>query len=46
MNTLAIDIGGTKFTLALFEGSRLARRESRSTDRQGGRDWKIGRAHV
>lgn len=36
MNTLAIDIGGTKFTLALFEGDRMILRESRATDRQGG----------
>lgn len=36
MNTLAIDIGGTKFTLALFEGDRMILRESRATDRAGG----------
>ncbi len=36
MNTLAVDIGGTKFTLALFEDDRLILRESRATDRQGG----------
>lgn len=36
MNTLAIDIGGTKFTLALFEGNRMILRESRATDRAGG----------
>jgi glucokinase len=41
VNTLAIDIGGTKFTMAVFEDDRLARRESRSTDRQGGRDWML-----
>lgn len=42
MNTLAIDIGGTKFSIAVFEGGRIARRESRSTDREGGRDWMLG----
>ena len=41
MNTLAIDIGGTKFTVALFEDGRITRRESRSTDRDGGRDWML-----
>ncbi len=41
MNTLAIDIGGTKVTLALFEGGILTRRESRPTDRQGGRPWML-----
>ncbi len=41
MNTLAIDIGGTKFTMAVFEGERLAARESRVTDREGGRDWML-----
>lgn len=41
MNTLAIDIGGTKFSIAVFEGDRMARRESRSTDREGGRDWML-----
>jgi hypothetical protein len=33
--SLAIDIGGTRFTGALFEGDRLARREARSTDCDG-----------
>lgn len=42
MNTLAIDIGGTKFTLALFEDQRMTRRESRSTDRLSGREWMLG----
>ena len=41
MNTLAIDIGGTKFTVALFEDGRITRRESRATDRDGGRDWML-----
>jgi glucokinase len=41
MNTLAIDIGGTKFSLAVFEGGRMILRESRPTDREGGRDWML-----
>jgi glucokinase len=41
MNTLAIDIGGTKFSMAVFEQSRMARRESKATDRAGGRDWML-----
>jgi glucokinase len=43
MNTLAIDVGGTKFSMAVFEGDRLAARESRATDREGGREWMLGR---
>lgn len=42
MNTVAIDIGGTKFSIALFDGDRMVRRESRTTDREGGRDWMLG----
>jgi glucokinase len=42
VNTLAIDIGGTKLAMALFEsapaGDRLLHRELRSTDRAGGRE--------
>jgi len=41
MNTLAFDIGGTKFSIAAFDGDRLIRRESDSTDREGGRDWML-----
>jgi glucokinase len=41
MTTLAIDIGGTKFSIAAFEDGRLIRRESRSTDKEGGRDWML-----
>jgi len=37
--TLAIDIGGTKFTLAVIEDGRILRREARATDASGGRDW-------
>ena len=43
MKILAIDIGGTKFTLALFEGGRMTRRESHATDREQGREWMLGR---
>lgn len=41
MRTLAIDIGGTKFSMAAFEDDRLTLRESRATDREGGRDWML-----
>ena len=33
MNTLALDIGGTKLLVALFEEERMTRRERRATDR-------------
>ena len=35
MSTLAIDVGGTKFSVAVFEGKRMLERESHSTDRAG-----------
>jgi glucokinase len=41
MNTLAIDIGGTKFTLALFEEERIGARVTRPTDRDGGPEWML-----
>lgn len=41
MKTLVIDIGGTKFAMALFDGDRMAQRESRATDRAGGREWMV-----
>ena len=41
MNTLAIDIGGTKFTMAVFQQDRLVCRDSRATEREGGRDWML-----
>ncbi len=41
MNTLAIDIGGTKFSIAVFEGERMVERASRATDREGGREWML-----
>ena len=42
MSILAIDIGGTKFSMAVFDGDRIARRESRATDREGGCEWMLG----
>lgn len=39
MKTFAVDIGGTKFSLAAFDGGQLLLRESRSTHRGGGPDW-------
>lgn len=41
MSTLAIDIGGTKFSMAVFDGDRMRERASRATDREGGRDWML-----
>lgn len=41
MDTLAIDIGGTKFTLAGFLGDQMILRESRRTDRSGGPQWML-----
>lgn len=42
MRTLAIDIGGTKFSIALFDADgRMIERESRATDREGGKDWML-----
>ena len=41
MMTLAVDIGGTKFAVALFDGDRIVRRESRPTNREGARDWML-----
>jgi glucokinase len=42
MSTLAIDIGGTKFSMAVFDASqRIVRRESRATDREGGCAWML-----
>lgn len=36
MRVLALDVGGTKFTVAGFAGGKLILRESRTTDRVGG----------
>ncbi len=41
MKALAVDIGGTKFSVALFEDERMTRRESRATDRAGGPAWML-----
>ncbi len=41
MKTLAIDIGGTKFSLAGFDGQTMVRRETRPTNREGGPQWMI-----
>ncbi len=43
MRTLAIDIGGTKFSMAAFDGSQMVRRATEATDREGGRDWMLSR---
>lgn len=41
MNTLAVDIGGSKFSMAVFSGARMACRETRATDRAGGPEWML-----
>ena len=41
MKTLAVDIGGTNFQLALFDDDRIIRRATRPTDREGARDWML-----
>jgi glucokinase len=41
VKTLAIDIGGTKFTVAIYDGDRMILRESRATDRAGGPAWMV-----
>jgi glucokinase len=46
VNTLAVDIGGSKFTVALFEDGRMTRRESRATDREGGPDWMLDQIEI
>lgn len=43
MNTLAVDIGGTKLSLALFKDDAMERRITRATDRAGGPDWMLRR---
>lgn len=40
-HTLAIDIGGTKFAVAAFADGQIVRRETRSTDREAGREWML-----
>ncbi len=58
MAVLAIDIGGTKFSVALFDNGRITKRETRLTDREGGpeallagigeivHEWKFDRCGV
>src|SRR5580700_5449970 len=41
MPSLAIDIGGTKFSLAIFEGEIMTHRESHPTNRDGGPEWML-----
>jgi glucokinase len=41
MSTLAIDVGGTKFSVAVFEGKRMVERAIHATDREGGREWML-----
>ena len=41
MKTLAVDIGGTKFSVAAFDGETMVRRASHPTDAAGGRDWML-----
>lgn len=41
MNTLAIDVGGSKLTMAAFSNGRMIAKESKQTDRAGGRDWML-----
>jgi glucokinase len=40
---LAIDIGGTKFSIAAFDSERMVRRESHATESAGGREWMTAR---
>ena len=42
-HTLALDIGGTKFSIAVFDDGRMVARETRSTDRAGGPTPVTGR---
>ncbi len=42
MKTITIDIGGTKFSVAGFDGDELVLRESRATNREGGPEWLCG----
>lgn len=43
MDVLAIDVGGTKHSLALFHDRKMIRRETHSTDAAGGRAWMVER---
>ena len=41
MTTLAIDIGGTKFSMCVFAEEQMVVRETAATNRAGGRDWML-----
>jgi glucokinase len=41
VSVLAIDIGGSKFSMAVFHDGHLICKETRSTDREGGRAWMM-----
>lgn len=41
MDTLAIDIGGTKLTVGVFRQQQLIERATRATDRNGGPAWML-----
>jgi glucokinase len=43
VKTVAIDIGGTKFSIAGFDGEAMVLRESQSTNREGGPEWLCSR---
>lgn len=43
MRTLAIDIGGTKFSMAAFDNDQMVERTTGETDREGGREWMVSR---
>lgn len=43
MQTLAIDIGGTKFSMAVFEADQIVRRETFPTDRAAGATGIVAR---
>jgi glucokinase len=40
---LGIDIGGTKFSMAVFDGDRMVKRETWATDAAGGGEWIAAR---
>jgi glucokinase len=41
MPILAVDVGGTKLAMAVFEGERIIARHLAPTDRAGGREWMV-----
>ena len=41
MTGLCVDIGGTKYTVAVFENERILRQVSSPTEREGGREWML-----